>query len=44
MYTEQVKRQVTRRTSFLDSIRAEIEGGNADEENNQAEDNGLETV
>lgn len=26
MYTEQVKKQVKRRTSFLDSIRAEIDG------------------
>ena len=27
MYTEQVKKQVKRRTSFLDSIRAEIDDG-----------------
>ena len=27
MYTEQVKKQMKRRTSFLDSIRAEIDDG-----------------
>ena len=30
MYDQQVRRQATRRTSFLDSIRAEIDGNEID--------------